>query len=321
VPTDKGSTKKYKKMAKSNMWIWAAVAVVVFLVYQSGALGDIMPSKDTGVADLYPSDLKTTITLNTGDELATSATNANVSYYVFNSAGKYLKEGTTSAGTASFTVPSGGNYKILVYDDDGISPDYLPKELAFSTNGDSPEDRAVSTINVDLLKESNVTIDAVQDPVDLNANISTGAGQTANFDILYSVTTSNAASNKPVIRVEYNSSHIDSVNFPTLSPFDCPDRLTPDSAEEEICFIDNRVLKSADGIQRVSGNLLMDSTRGGDDNVEAVEITIIDVGVYQESNYKTLGYEGFKYGSENPNDNSDVASEDSATGSLYTTGE
>jgi len=312
------------KSGKSQDWmVWVIIAIGALVVF-GGDIGNLnlFSSDDTSQSDtLYPSDMKTTVTLNTGDKLATTATNVNVSYYVFNSAGKYLKEGTTSAGTASFTVPTAGNYDVILYDDTSaaVALDYLYKKVSFSTDGNSPQDRAVTTVNVDMVKESNTTIEAVQDPVDLDANVSHGAGQTVNYNLLISAETSNAAVNEPVIRVVYNSSCVESMTVKGLTEGTCPDRLTTATGFNDACFKDDIVLESSDGIKTYSGTILIDKTSScptvlGSSNVT---FSVLDTGIYPEADYKTQGISAFKFGTENPVDNSNIGSGDSADAFLY----
>jgi hypothetical protein len=257
--------------------------------------------------------LKTTVTLNTGDKLATSATAANVSYYVFEAAtGKYLKEGTTSAGTASFTVPTAGNYKMILYKDTaGTSvDDYLAQEVTFSTDGDDPTGRADKTVNVDLYKESNATINSVQDPVDLNANVSAGLGQTAAFNILISATSSKAAVNQPIIRAVVNNTVVDDVMMPALEEVACPQRLTLSTEQQQYCFKYGQMVAASEGIKSFSGSILMDGSTAKSAS-EHVSFTVLDTGLYLESDYKTKGYAAFKYGAENPVGNAEVGAQDS----------
>jgi len=311
-------------MAKNNnVWIIIGLVIVGVLVYQSGGLGDLFGASNDQQQpdDLYPADLKTTVTLNTGDELATSATDANVSYYVFSPSGKFLKDGTTSAGTASFTVPTGvSGYQLLAYDDTSSTAeiDYLPIQLTFSTDGENPEERADKTINVDLIRESNTTVEAAQDPVDLNSVVATGAGQTVNFDVLISAELSNAAVYKPVLYLIGNSSCVADINFPALTEVTCPDRLNwNDYAENgnDWCFEYGSMLKSSDGILTLNGYFEVDASTdcpaSGDG--DAINITVIDTGIYREANYKTIGISAFKYGTENPIDNSNIGSGDIAS--------
>ena len=124
-------------MAKNNQWvIWLIGLAVLAIAMGWVAIPNFGGNNNNNdVTDLYPSSMKTTVTLYTGDALATSPTNANVSYFIFDSNGKYLKEGTTSAGTASFTVPTGGNFKYIVYDDTSACLLYTspsPRDLSTS---------------------------------------------------------------------------------------------------------------------------------------------------------------------------------------------
>ena len=79
-------TKNKSKMPKDNTFLIVILGIAAVLVF-SGVVDIPGFGGDDGADDIFPSDLKTTVTLNTGDELATTATNANVSYYVFDSEG------------------------------------------------------------------------------------------------------------------------------------------------------------------------------------------------------------------------------------------
>jgi len=304
-------------MAKNNVWL--IVAVVAVIAVMSGWIS--LPSfgdNDRDIEELYPSTLKTSMTLNTGDKLATSATDTNVSYYVFDDAGNYLKEGTTSSGTASFDVPSGvNNYKILVWDDTSGTAewDYLAEEIIFSTDGSDPTKRAEQTINVDLYRESNVTLKAVRDPIDLNANVSATAGSTVAFEVLYQTEISNAAANKPVIMVDVNTTEVETVSISGLTSTPCPDRIATDGGRKFYCFEDNKILLSSEGIQSVSGTFKVASAVTPSTTSEVV-FRIIDSGMYRESDYKTAGYSAFKKGTENPVTNADIGARDSIESNL-----
>lgn len=294
-------------MANNNTLMVLLLVVAGVFAYNQGWLNF---GGQGDVADNLPSDLKTTITLNTGDELATSATNANVSYYVFSSDGAYLREGTTSAGTASFDVPVNGNYALILYADTG-STDYIAKEVSFSTT----DGKATKTINVDLMKESAATINDVRDPLDLDSNITRTAGSTVSFDILYSATTSNAALNKPIIVVQVNETTVDEVSVSGYSLVDCPRRLSVSTGTTLYCFASSAVVKSSDGIQTAKANMLLNGVTAPAAGSTAT-ITVIDSGIYRESNYKTAGKSAFKYGAENPVDRTNVGAADSSTDTI-----
>jgi len=296
-------------MAKNNMLVWLIVGVAVYFVISSGALTGMFSSGDS-VVDKYPSDMTTTITLNTGDELATSATAANVSYYVFTASGDYLKEGTTSSGTASFDVPAGGEYKMIVFYDEG-GTDYLPVVKTFSTDGTDPTKRAVQTVNIDLKKESAASISSVRDPIDLNSNITVTAGNAIDFDVLIKAATAHAAVRKPIILVDVNSSEWQDVAIGGLSEVSCPDRLSVSSGHKFYCFQSSNIISSDSGVVMFSGTLYADSVNSALSGSK-VGFKVIDEGIYLEPNYKTLGFSGFKYGPENTNDDSDVGAADSS---------
>jgi len=309
-------------MAKQNMLVWLVVAgIAIYFISTGGFLEGLTGSGD--VDTLYPSDLKTTITLNVGDELATSATNVNASYYVFTSDGDYLKEGVTgSDGTADFDVPTAGHYKLLVFNDYGAvaDTDYLPEVMTFSTDGDDPTKRAVQTINIKLQKESNATIEAVQDPLDLNANVTASKGTTVAFNLLISAESSDAAINEPVVRLHYNGSIIESVKMGDLAEESCPDRVTTSSEFEDQCFKIGGRIKASDGIQYYSGTLKMDSVHfvSGVSPVDnAVNFTILDTGIYRRADYKTAGFDAFEYSTENPVSNANIGAGDSNNYALF----
>jgi len=301
----------YKQGKTSPLVTIGIILVVGYFLMQSGMLTDLF-STSNDVNNLYPATLKTAVTLNAGDKLATTATNVNASYYVFTSSGNYLKEGTLSSGTGSFEVPTGGNYKVILFSDTGTT-DYNPIEVSFSTDGDDPTGRAVKTVNVDLYAESNATIDLVRDPVDLDGNITTTAGGTVKFDILYSATTSNAAVNKPIIQLDVNSSCVDQdqVALAGLSKVDCPDRLSEGAYRNHVCFDTGKErVASQDGIQIVSGSLKVNSATNCP-TADYISIKVLDTGIYKEADYKTQGYSAFKYNTENPISDADIGATDS----------
>ena len=292
------------------MIIVGLVVIGLVLAWNAGIFDNLLNTDVDPADDVFPSDLKVTVNLNTGDELATTTTNANVSYYVFTANGDFLKSGTTSAGTDSFTVGIEKDYDLILYDDDASGSDYLPVEMSFSTSNE-----AEKTINVDLMKESAATISAVRDPVDLDTNVSVGLGQSVDFDVLVKATTANAALNKPIIVVDVNKTAVESVSISGASRVTCPDRLSEATDHQKWCFETNAVIKAKDGIKTYSGSLVMDGTTAAVDGSTAV-VTVIDTGIYRESGYKTTGKDAFKYGAENPATNADVGAADSSTATL-----
>ena len=300
-------------MGNNNQLLtFVIIGVAAYFLFTGGVLDGLFSSAND-VAELYPSDLKTTITLNTGDKLATTATAVTTDYFVFTSSGDYLKGGATSSGTASFTVPTGGNYKIIAFLDSGT--EYLAEEVSFSTDGADPTKRAVQTVNIDMYASSTATIDKVRSPVDLNSSIDCGAGQVCHFDILISTTTAYKAVGKPVIQVDVNSTEFDNVIISGLTSVTCPSRLSTSAGRVHYCFETGKNLLSSDGVIMYTGSLYAASTAPASEST--IVYTVMDKVLYAEPDYKTKGYSAFKYATENPIDHSNIGAADSSTSTLY----
>ena len=312
-------------MAKNNAILWIVGIAAVLLITGVFELPDFGGNGDDGIDDRYPSTMKTSITLNTGDKLASSATDANVSYFVFDDSGNYLKEGTTSSGTATFNVPAGiSDYQILVYDDTSATAvlDYLPGGyiddtdvfydiIPLSTDGGDADKRAEQTINVNMLRESNTSLTSVVDPIDLNKNVTGSAGETTSFDLYMKSETSNAAVREPIIVVQGNTTVVEKVSFVGLTEGTCPDRLTVDYVGEQLwCFPTNENLLSSNGLRKYSGTVKIDDVTAASIN-DILTFHVSDTGIYREADYKTAGLSAFKYGAENPITNADIGAGDS----------
>jgi len=295
-------------MANNQLLTYALIGIGIYFVVSSGALGGLFSSKTETVTDLYPSDLKTTITLNTQDKLATSPTDVTTDYFVFTSGGAFLSNGQTSSGTDSFTVPTGGNYKIIAFLDSVT--EFLPVEATFSTDGADPTKRSVQTVNLELYKSSNATISTVRDPVDLDGNVTcTAANSACHFDVLFYATTSLATIGKPVIEIDVNSTAFDDITMSGLSEVPCPSRLTTESARTNWCFATGKDIPSSEGIVMYSGTLFVGAVGAiaGDE----VNVTVIDTTGYLDADYQNAGYSAFHYGTENPVGKTNIGAADS----------
>jgi len=296
-------------MANQNTaWVWVAIIVGGILLFSQGAFDGFLGNNNSDGPNQWPSDLEATVTLNTEDELSTTGLAANVSYYLFDSDGNYIREGTTSAGTTSFDVATGQEFKLILYDDDDTGYDYTPLETTFSTDGQSVSGRALKTINYKLKRESNATIDSVQDPVDLDSNISVGQGQTATFTILISTDTSSAALYKPVIRLNANSTSVEELSIAGMSSIDCGNRLTqPQEGRRYYCFGPGETLTSQEGIRSYTATVLFKNTASGaPKSKDEINVSVIDSQMWKEANYKTKGYSAFHIGTEDKTDDSNI---------------
>jgi len=266
---------------------------------------------------LVPADLKTTITLNTKDALATSSTIAPVNYYVFKAnTGEFIKEGTTNGdGQDAFDVQYGGSYKIIAYNDTSATSGagFLPEEITFVADN---EEGSLKTINMELNKVGGLQIIDVRDPVDLNGNISYGAGSTQSFQILYKNNVSNAAVLNPTIVLEGNRTGIDSDGIKIVtsgySSVDCPNRLTLRfSANRFWCFKYNGVVTSSDGIQTVDGTIKFDDT-SSPGTTSHLGVYLLDEQQVKKANYIQAGSSAFYTAAEDTAD-ADVGAVDSTS--------
>lgn len=308
-------------MAKLGIVEILIIGLLAFAVYN---IYIDKPQTTQPTDNLVPSDLITTITLNTRDALATSPTNVDTNYYVFKSTDEFYKEGTTgSDGSDSFDVQYGGNYKMIVFNDsggDGFLPVYTDF-IADSTEG------SVKTINAELFRQSGLSISDVRDPIDLNQNISYTAGSTESWNLVYKANVSNRAVLNPILIIDGNKSGIDSdgimVSSSGWDEIDCPNRLAQTAGRKLWCFEYDGTVTSADGLQSVDGSVKWhDSTVpgacGSGGNV-TIDFSMADSQMYRESNYVSEGYGAFKVGAEDAVD-ADVGQGDSATDHLGCSG-
>ena len=315
--------KKSEKNMADNKWI-VLVAIIGVVLFLTGYLK--IPSTGTGTTDTgaitstieCPSDGKTSVQLTTIDELASSATNANVSYYVFKSDGSFYKSGTTSAGTASFDVQCAKEYKLIAYADDGTAPDYYPTEVTFTSDGDDP---SVKALNIALKKEGGSIISTVRDPVDLNTKIAVGAGVTSGVEVVFKSNISNAATKDIGIVVDVNSTEVQDVTANVGSGFakiTCPRRLTSNAGRTKYCFEKDGFITSADGTQVYGFSIKFSSTTTttGDN----ATFTAIDRGMYQNPDWNVKGISAFLTDYENKNDNTNVGQTDSSIVNVEYTG-
>lgn len=293
------------KNGKTEIVMWILVGLLVVGLYY-GFIKTPTTTTTTTPTNLIPADLITTITLNTKDALATTPTSADTGYYLFKSTGEFYKEGTTgSDGQDSVDVQYGGSYKLVVFND-SAGDGWLPEEKSFTADSD---EGSVKTINMQLIRESGITIQDVRDPVDLNENISVSVGGTASFQILYKANVSNRGVLNPWIFLEGNQSGIDAdgikITTAGWTKKECPSRLTTAATRRLWCFNYEGVITSAMGLQTVDGSIKIHDTinpgigagAGGRTNVS---VRMADSQMWREPDYIVLGYtDGLKKGAEN----------------------
>jgi hypothetical protein len=293
-------------MAKDGkMVIWVIViAVAGLLAYNAGMFDRTPVVPEGGIGG--PDTQLQAVTLLTKDALAPTDTSANVSYYVFDKAGKYVASGTSSAGVATFNLNWGQDYDVI----------------AFSASTFYPEQKAISTKNaggmvtetMSFMPVSNATVNYVRNPDDMTTNISVGLGLPVSFDLRYSVTLASSALYKPVIVVDVNQTSVQDVNLGGLSKVACPTRITTEAGRRNICFQDS-TLKTTDAPRQLSGSILFSSSVTPSTE-DTMTVKVIDTQMYLNPNWAVVGKSAFLEGTENPNDLSNVGASDSATATL-----
>lgn len=323
-------------MAKDTVkWLVILGLIGLGIYYFIGATEPTTQQPDT--SGLAPSDLTTTVTINTKDALATSDTNAEVLYYVFKTdTGEFYNSGSThSDGQDSFDVQWGGEYDVIAFNDSSKKSyhGFLPERTSFIADAD---EGSVKTINMELIKLGGTQISAVQDPVDLNANISCATGSTQSWQVIWKSNHSNAGILNPILSFSANQTGVDSDGVKiTSSGWDemtCPARFANETFAiyKRWCFRFTGdlgegagVVTSAHGLQTTKGTIKYHDTNDPGCGATACtsgacpvyEIQISDEQMYAKPGYVTNGVDYMIVAAEDDSD-TDLGSEDSAKGFL-----
>lgn len=257
-----------------------------------------------------PSTLGVTVTLNTRNALSATGENANVSYYIFDSTGKYFADGTTSAGTADVVLNALNSYKILTYG----ATTYAPVVTDYTV----PAGKNKDTLTIVLNPLSDPKIDRVQDALGdtTDSNITLGLGSQRGFKVIYSAGNASSEVYKPVIVVDYatNSTASNGVTFTGLTAVACPSRLSVSTGQTKVCFQDATLL-TKNSPREVSGSIIASETIAPVSN-SVITFTVIDTIIYSNPNYKSVGLSAFVEGTQNANDLSNVGRADSNSATL-----
>lgn len=294
----------------NNAWIWVVAIAAILIFAQTGTFSNLFGEKDVVTDDKVPSTLAVTVTLNTRNALSATGENANVSYYIFDAAGKYIKEGTTSAGTADVSLNVNQKYQILTYGATTYAPKVTEYTVPTGVNSD--------TVTIDLYPLSDPTINRVQDSLGdtTDANISVGLGYQRSFKVVYSSNNASAQLYKPVVVIDYNTTSTASngVVISGLNKVDCPTRLSVSTGRTKACFADTS-LNTVNSPRELQGSIKFSEsvTPASTDNIV---VTVIDSMIYANPNYKSVGLSAFVEGTQNANDLSNVGRTDSSTVNL-----
>ena len=288
------------KKGAQNAMIWVVVALVGGYFLFAGGYFDkeapVTPGAPLGIA---PSDLQTTFDIAWKDELATTETAVSSAlWYAFKATdGSYVNSGTASSGKASFTTNYGEDYDVYSYTT-GLGG-YIAKKTRISATS------AKVPVTITLVKRGGLEVLGMDDPVDLDLNLTGSAGATEEFRTKWKVNTSNAGSLNPIMYFECNttSTGIEDIQVTkadsaggSWTEITCPDRLVQNSTNMVFyCFQRDKMAFATDGVIITYATVLIDSTTAPGPNDE-IFARMAGTGMYLTAGYTNIN--GIKFGTE-----------------------
>lgn len=305
----KKQNKMNRKGAVSGGMIILLLVVAVFAYTQNflGFKDLINPTPAPGTpgapaaAGKCPSSGLTEVTINAQEALASTATNANVSYYIYDD-GTLVKEGDTgSDGTVSIDVAcaAGKTYSAVILNEKLLTGFY-PQEFTIEASD------ATFTKNLKVYEFGQVNVASVVSSADPagGANFSAGTGKTCGFTVTFSNNESASGYDKPLIMVLANSSAVTDITMDGVTevPSKKPQRITTPGGLQYWIFEYPSMVKSTDAAIKVSGKVQFTSSMSVKSTAknENMSVVIVDQSTYRTSQYKTLSLkDGFVTAAEN----------------------
>jgi len=310
--------KMNKKGVSGGIIILIAVALVLVWT-QTTFFQDLLgEGPEPEIPGQCPSSGLTEVTINTQEALASTATNANHEYFVFDSSGVLVKNGESgSDGQSVFDVGCGVNkeYNAIVLNDStnsataGSTSGFYAETFTIEASGPVFSEN-LQVYEYGTLDISNIGSDA--DPAG-TANISSGIGKSCGFTITFTVNESASAYNKPLILCQANNTGVTDItmNGVTEVPNKRPTRISvKQSVNDWWVFELDKLVKSTDAAQKVSGKIQF-SNSVTPALIGNMTCQIADQATYKKADYKTLSLsEGFVEAAQDDS-NSDVGAPDS----------
>ena len=316
-----------KKGQKNNTLIIVIVAgVILYFLFSSGALGNNGSNTGTNSngqlnvnsGTTYPSDLKSTVGLSFKDDLATTETVVNATWYAFNGNGLYYASGTASNGASTLYANVDSHYDIWAYKSGGESVGYIPKKFSITTTNKPNQAETIRLVKLGGLTPSNWFNEA------LNNNATTGtAGTTEGLKLRWKSNVSNAGTMNPIILLETNgTTYVETISVTgdnkggTYSLVTCPSRKSPTvTGHQQVCYQRNSMAYAADGL--ISTDVVLKFAATAPDDSAWLMATLLDTGLYLNPGYSSIN--DVLFGAEDGSD-ADVGASDSATLRTYFNG-
>ncbi len=303
---------KAGKMSTGVILLLVALVVFAYATDLGGLKTFITPSeKDVPVTGRCPSSGLTEITINAQEALASTATDAEVDYYIYDN-GVLVKEGSTTAGTVSFDVECGvgKTYKMLILNET-VANGFYPQTVVVDATG------ATDIHNFKMYQYGEIGIGSVVSSADPTGggNVSGGAGKTCGFTLTFSNNESASGFNKPLIMCQVNSSAIADISMSGVTEASAkkPVRISATSGHMYYTFEYPEMIKSTDAAVKISGKIQFSTGATFSDGVtNNMSCIVVDQTAYKVAEYKTLSLsEGFLTASENSETIAEIGAIDS----------
>lgn len=292
--------------------VLALVAAYMFVP----AVQDIFkPAAPEVAVGRCPSSGLTEVTLNTQEALASSATNAEVDYYIYD--GSVLaKQGSTTLGTVSFDVECGvgKTYQMLVINET-VAHGFYPKTVTVDASG------ATDIHNLKLYQYGEIGLSSIVSSADPTGatNISGGQGKTCGFTLTFANNESASGFDKPLILCQVNTTAITDLTMTGVTEASTkrPSRIGPTTGMKYYTFEYPSMIKSTDAGIKISGKIQFSTSATFSDALtNNMTCKIIDQTKYQVAEYKTLSLtDGFILAAEDET-TTDIGAIDSNTQAL-----
>lgn len=303
------------------------VGAYVFIPSVQTTVDDILggePSIPTTTAiSKCPSTGLTEVTLNTQEALASTVTNANTTYFVYDN-GALVKNGETgSDGTVAFDVECGVGKQYTMYvNNDKVETGFYGQTVTIDATA------ATDVINLKMYEYGEVNLASVVSSAapDGNGSIKIGAGKTCGFTITFSENETASAYNKPILLLEVNATAVQDITMTGVNEVTSkiPSRLSSAmvAGKQMYAFEYPELVKSTDAAVKVSGQIVFSSSMSVVTALaNNLDVVIVDQARYIISDYQTLSLnEGFLEAAENRDTLAEIGGLDSANATLYFNG-
>ena len=300
-----------KKGISGGMVLLIVGLLVVAYVTNFAGLADIFkPTEAPPVTGKCPSSGLTEITINTQEALASTATDADADYFIYDNGVLVANGNSGSDGKSTVDVGCavGKKYSGIILNTSKYSG-YYPQMITIDASG--PTD--IHNLKMYEYGDVNfVNLGSATDPAE-DENIAGSSGKLCGVIASITENESVAAFNKPTLVCQVNSTAVEDLTFSGTTPGTKPSRLGNLHIAQLVTtyytFVIDDMIKSTDAAIKLSGKIKFKTTNV--DTEDRVTCVIVDQATYKSPDYKTLSIsEGFIEGAED-SDASDVGAPDS----------